>query len=83
MACGTFTVDKVPENELQETMDIWLASTPTPKVTSIKNPDGTYTVTAVYPNPCPSSTTHDPGTSATPGTSGKNRGSKTPGTKKS
>ena len=60
MVCGTFTVQDVPAEALQETMDIWRGNDPPPMtVTSSQNADGTYTVTAVFP-PCPEGTTHEP-----------------------
>ncbi len=57
MVCGTFTVENIPEGNLQETIDIWLANKPQPKVTYTRNADGTYTLTAEFP-PCPEDTTH-------------------------
>ena len=58
MACGTFTVKKVNQERLQQTIDLFKASTPTPtSVTSAADGSGTFTVTAVFP-PCPPNTTH-------------------------
>lgn len=60
MACGTFTVQKVPKDQLQQTMDLFRANKPPPtSVTSAPDGQGTNTVTAVFP-PCPSNTTHSP-----------------------
>lgn len=58
MACGTFKESKVPAANLQNAIALWKASTPTPTVTSTDNNDGTYTITAVFPD-CPVNTTHD------------------------
>lgn len=58
MTCGTFTVTKVQQAKLQQTIDLFNANKPPPtSVTS--NPDGagTYTVVATFP-PCPGNTTH-------------------------
>jgi hypothetical protein len=58
MACGTFTIKKVPAQKVQQTMDLFKANQPPPtSVTSKDNGDGTFIVTAVFP-PCPANTTH-------------------------
>jgi molybdopterin-biosynthesis enzyme MoeA-like protein len=59
MTCGTFTVTDVPESDLQETIDLWQLSTPTPTITSTAQTAGVYTVVVTFP-PCPANTTHDP-----------------------
>ena len=56
MACGTFTESKVPLSDLQHRVAVWNASNPT-SVTWAPDPDGTYTITIVYP-PCNTNTTH-------------------------
>ena len=61
MACGTFTQKGVPADQLQNAVLLWKASKPPPtSVTSKQDPDGTYTITAVFPD-CPPGTSHDPG----------------------
>lgn len=58
MVCGTFTITKVPDDKLQEAIDLFKANEPPPTtVTSSKDTNGTNTVTAVFP-PCPDNTTH-------------------------
>jgi hypothetical protein len=58
MACGTFTVRRVPQAQLQQTLDLFKANKPPPiSVTSSADGAGTYTVTAIFP-PCPANTTH-------------------------
>jgi hypothetical protein len=58
MACGTFTVKKVLQAKLQETIDLFNANDPPPiSVTSAPDGTGTYTVTVQFP-PCPPGTTH-------------------------
>jgi hypothetical protein len=57
MACGTFTVAKVPNAQLQQTIALFNANVPKPTVTSAPDGSGTFTVTAVFP-PCPAGTTH-------------------------
>ncbi len=59
MTCGTFTVTDVPQGDLQETIDLWQLSTPTPVITSTAQADGSYTVAIAFP-PCPDNVTHDP-----------------------
>lgn len=58
MVCGTFTVSKVPESQVANRVNLWNATKPPPtSVSSSQDPDGTYTITAVFP-PCGSNTTH-------------------------
>ena len=58
MPCGTFTVSKVPQATLQQTIVLFQANQPPPNsVTSAVDGQGTYTVTAVFP-PCPDNTAH-------------------------
>ena len=58
MICGTFTVKGVPEAKAARTKRLFEANDPPPtSVTSKKEDDGTYTVTAVFPK-CPDNTTH-------------------------
>ena len=58
MACGTFTIRKVPAAKLQETIDLFQANMPPPNsVTSAPDGNGTFTVVAVFP-PCPENTSH-------------------------
>jgi hypothetical protein len=58
MVCGTFTVSKVPQSEVTNRVNLWKATKPPPtSVTSNQDPDGTYTITAVFP-PCSGNTTH-------------------------
>lgn len=61
MTCGTFTVSAVAQDKLQQTIQLFKASTPPPtSVSSAADGSGTYTVTATYP-PCPNGTTHTNG----------------------
>jgi hypothetical protein len=61
MACGTFTVTKVPQLKLQQTIDLFKANKPPPtSVTSTADGMGTYTVIAKFP-PCPPNTSHTDG----------------------
>ncbi len=58
MACGTFTVAKVPADQLAVTENLFKANKPPPISVSHKlDGDGTYTVVAEFP-PCPENTTH-------------------------
>jgi hypothetical protein len=58
MACGTFTVSKVPQAKLQQTIDLFKANNPPPtSVTSSPDGAGTFTVIAIFP-PCPANTSH-------------------------
>lgn len=58
MACGTFTVKKVPQSKLQQTIDLFKANKPPPtSVTSTPDGTGTFTVVAVFPA-CPVNTSH-------------------------
>ncbi len=59
MACGTFTEAGVPKNDLEHRKALWTASGAT-KVTSVEDPDHTFTITAVFP-PCPDNVSHDKG----------------------
>jgi hypothetical protein len=60
MACGTFTISKVPQAQLQQTIDLFKANKPPPtSVTSTPDGAGTYTVVATFP-PCPANTSHSP-----------------------
>ncbi|HWJ37357.1 MAG TPA: hypothetical protein VNR86_01165 [Sphingomicrobium sp.] len=60
MVCGTFTVKGVPKGKLDETTGLFKANDPKPtSVTSKKEDDGSYTVTAVFPK-CPDETEHSP-----------------------
>jgi hypothetical protein len=66
MACGTFTVSGVSQTELQSRMDLFRANKPPPvSVSSNQDPDGSYTITAVFP-PCPANTTHSADSVAAP-----------------
>lgn len=59
MVCGTFTMTQVPANNVAGVVARYKANVPPPtSVTSTQQPDGTYTVVAVFP-PCPPNTTHD------------------------
>ena len=58
MACGTFKEAGVPADQVDNAVALWQASSPTPTVTKVQAPDGTWTITAVFP-PCPPGTTHD------------------------
>lgn len=58
MACGTYTVSKVTQNNLPNVMALFQATKPPPtSVTSAPDANGTFTVTAVFP-PCPANTSH-------------------------
>jgi hypothetical protein len=58
MACGTYTVAKVPPGNVANVTALFQANVPPPNsVTSAPDGTGTYTVTAVFP-PCPANTTH-------------------------
>ena len=58
MACGTFTVKRVTQAKLQQTIDLFKANDPPPtSVTSAADGSGAFTVTAVFPA-CPPNTTH-------------------------
>jgi hypothetical protein len=58
MACGTFTIKKVSQAKLQQTIDLFNANKPPPtSVTSTADGAGTYTVVATFP-PCPANTSH-------------------------
>jgi len=60
MTCGTFTIAKVTAASLDQVMGDFKANVPPPtSVTSAPDGDGTFTVTAVFPD-CPANTTHDP-----------------------
>ncbi|HEX8668998.1 MAG TPA: hypothetical protein VF727_11580 [Allosphingosinicella sp.] len=60
MVCGTFTLRKVPEAEVADTVALFEANVPPPNsVTSAPDGEGTFTVTAVFP-PCPPEMEHDP-----------------------
>jgi len=60
MVCGTFKINKVPASDVKMTEDLFRANKPPPNsVKSVKDPDGTFTVTAEFP-PCPDNTKHSP-----------------------
>jgi len=61
MPCGTFVTSGLSETKAKTTKALFEANQPPPKsVTSEKQADGTFTVTAVFP-PCPEGTTHSSG----------------------
>ena len=58
MTCGTFKITQVPANAVDEVVSDFEANVPPPtSVTKQQDADGTYTVTAVFPD-CPPNTTH-------------------------
>ncbi len=57
MACGTFTVSKVPTSKVQQTIDLFSVNKPPPmRTTSASEGNELHKVTAVFP-PCPDTTT--------------------------
>jgi hypothetical protein len=59
MTCGTFKTSQVPADQVDDVMSGYQANVPAPtSVSKAEDADGTYTVTAVFPD-CPPSTTHD------------------------
>ncbi len=58
MVCGTFKVEKIPDDEVDEVVERFETNVPPPtSVTKSKQADGTWTVIATWP-PCPDNTTH-------------------------
>jgi hypothetical protein len=51
MPCGTFTISKIPANQVGAVMQQFQFDNPT-SLTQNQAADGTWTVTAVFP-PCP------------------------------
>ena len=71
MACGTFTITSVAQADVQQTLEMFRASTPAPtRLTSEADGSGTFTVTAVFPD-CPPNTSHDPSGSGPANASGQ------------
>jgi hypothetical protein len=59
MACGVFTIKKVPEHKLAEVVADFADDDPPPlQIEKVKDNQGTFTVIATY-KPCPANTTHD------------------------
>jgi hypothetical protein len=55
MACGTFTISKVPASKVQQTIDLFNGSKPSPtSAASAPDGNGLYKVTAIFPR-CPDS----------------------------
>lgn len=61
MTCGTFTTTDIPADQADAVEELYRAGTPAPtSVTRTQQPNGLYTITAVYP-PCPPNTSHASG----------------------
>jgi hypothetical protein len=58
MVCGTFTLTQIGDGDVNQVVDLFQKNNPPPlRVTKNHEPDGTWTVVAVFP-PCPANTTH-------------------------
>lgn len=60
MVCGTFTMNNIPQTNVDAVVARFKANKPPPtSVTKNQAADGTWTVIAVFP-PCPADTSHTP-----------------------
>jgi hypothetical protein len=62
MICGTFTITKISDADVDGVVARFKATVPPPlSVTKTKQSDGTWTVVATYP-PCAANVSHSPST---------------------
>ncbi|MBV9785975.1 MAG: hypothetical protein JO264_19405 [Acidisphaera sp.] len=62
MTCGTFRITDIGDDEVDGVVKRFNANRPPPisPASKKRQPDGLWTVTAIWP-PCPPNTSHDPG----------------------